>query len=437
MPAVAAASKLSLTRHTAVLSLRATPSSLSPGAGQVTVAARVTGSLRCQLRLLSGAGLPVSYSHNAVNCRSGAYMARVVVGPNSSAAPKQLELELIVRGAREATAMSFAIAVKATSTTVTARRPATSTTVPATSTSLPTVVPVVTSPGTTTTTTSVPPGATTATSATTSTATTSTTTTSTTSTTSVTTTTAGAGPQTTPPPALTPMQWTSSNWSGYALSGGPFTAVTGTFTVPSLSAGATSAENTSAWVGIDGWDNQQLIQAGIDEEIDPVTSRVDIWPWWEILPSASTPITTVSVSAGDQVTVSIWQVNGGQWEISLVDSTDGQSFSTLQSYSGAGQSAEWIVEAPENGQTRLIYPLAPYSPAVPFTNLGVAGADQSLDEITLAQGSPAANVSAPSAFSPSGFSVSYTGPEYGARVLGGRKLPGTHGQGTTTPVFEG
>jgi hypothetical protein len=109
------------------------------------------------------------------------------------------------------------------------------------------------------------------------------------------------GPATVPPVPTNPVYWTSSNWSGYGVTGGPYTAVTGTFTVPSLSAGDTNSENTSAWVGIDGWGNQDLVQAGIDEEVDPGNSYVDIWPWWEVLPAASTPISSVSVSAGDSV----------------------------------------------------------------------------------------------------------------------------------------
>lgn len=235
---------------------------------------------------------------------------------------------------------------------------------------------------------------------------------------------------------MTPTYYDSSNWSGYVVTGGPYTAVSGTFTVPALSSGATSGDNTSTWVGIDGWGNNNLIQAGIDEDIDPDNpGQVDIWPWWEVLPAESTPISTVSVSAGDTVTVSISQQGGDEWEISLTDDTNGQHFSIDQPYSGAGQSAEWVVEAPENAGTGQIYPLAPYSPAVSFTDLGINGNEQGLDEVSLVQGGTA--VSTPSAFTSSGFTVSYSGLENGPEVPSGHQLAEFHGQGGTGALFEG
>ena len=44
----------------------------------------------------------------------------------------------------------------------------------------------------------------------------------------------------------------SSNWSGYAALGGPYTVVKGSFTVPSLSAGAFGNEQAAEWVGLGG-----------------------------------------------------------------------------------------------------------------------------------------------------------------------------------------
>ena len=55
------------------------------------------------------------------------------------------------------------------------------------------------------------------------------------------------------------------NWSGYALGGGNFTAVTGTFNVPAPLGSTSCMEETSIWVGIDGVYNQDLLQAGITE----------------------------------------------------------------------------------------------------------------------------------------------------------------------------
>ena len=70
---------------------------------------------------------------------------------------------------------------------------------------------------------------------------------------------------------------TTASWSGYAVNGGPFTSVSGTFTVPYIASDATCDDRVGEWVGIDGYGNESsLIQAGIDEsDVDPVTGACD------------------------------------------------------------------------------------------------------------------------------------------------------------------
>jgi len=71
----------------------------------------------------------------------------------------------------------------------------------------------------------------------------------------------------------------SSNWSGYAVTDGPYTAVTGTFTVTSLDSGDTTSEDLAEWVGIDGFNNSSLIQAGVEESVNPYnTSEFIVQP---------------------------------------------------------------------------------------------------------------------------------------------------------------
>ena len=48
----------------------------------------------------------------------------------------------------------------------------------------------------------------------------------------------------------------------------------------------------------------------------------------EILPAAETDITTVTVKAGDSITVTLWQVSTSSWEINLTDNTNGESYTT-------------------------------------------------------------------------------------------------------------
>jgi hypothetical protein len=194
---------------------------------------------------------------------------------------------------------------------------------------------------------------------------------------------------TTPPSCpAPPSESDSANWSGYYATCGPYTSVTGTFTVPSVVGPPTDAI-VSEWVGIDGATNTDLIQAGVEEVYEvPGCPGLCIQPWWEILPAASTNITDVTVSAGDKVTVTIVKVSGTTWAITLTDDTNDETFSSSSfTYSGPGASAEWIVEDPSGytGDGGGLYPFADYSPAVTFSALGFTGTENSLTEVIMVQ----------------------------------------------------
>ncbi len=55
------------------------------------------------------------------------------------------------------------------------------------------------------------------------------------------------------------------NWSGYAVTGSGYTTVSGSWRVPSVAA---TKKNTysATWVGIDGFSNGSLIQAGTGQD---------------------------------------------------------------------------------------------------------------------------------------------------------------------------
>ena len=200
----------------------------------------------------------------------------------------------------------------------------------------------------------------------------------------------------------------STNWSGYVAGSGPYTAASGTFTVPALAPGAPAQSLVSEWVGIDGAGSGlgSLVQAGVTELPDPTTSiGFDVFAWWEVLPANSQPIMTMTVNPGDEVSVTISQLSGTSWEISLSDGTDGQGYTQDVTYNGPGASAEWIVEAPTDGQSNQQLPLAPYSPAVGFTDLSASGSSTAMSEVVMTQGGQ--QVSTPSALTPAGFAVGY------------------------------
>jgi Peptidase A4 family len=211
--------------------------------------------------------------------------------------------------------------------------------------------------------------------------------------------------------SLPPSVVRSSNWAGYAATGGPYTVVTGTFSVPRLAAGTPFYDRVAEWVGIDGASSSDssLIQAGVSEYSDPVGSTgFDVEPWWEILPDPVTNITSVAVQAGQRVTVTIWELAGTKWEIDLTDDNNGEKYATPpQQYDGPRSSAEWIVEATTTCSYGCLTAVPPlYTPGVVFDGLGMTGREVALDEDTMVKGKM--SVSTPSALRADRFTVTCT-----------------------------
>ncbi|HEX3783027.1 MAG TPA: G1 family glutamic endopeptidase [Pseudonocardiaceae bacterium] len=198
----------------------------------------------------------------------------------------------------------------------------------------------------------------------------------------------------------------SSNWSGYAETGGGYTSATATWKVPSVSS-SSGATYSSAWVGIDGDGNSNLIQTGTESDYYSGAAHYDAW--WEILPAAETVITNITVHPGDSFTGSVSKVSGTTWSIKLTDNTTGKSYSSSKTYRGSGGSVEYIQEAPEVGGS--IAKIAHFK-TFSFSGLTVNGkspALKSADEILLVQnGVTYSTPSAPNSGG-NGFSVSYTG----------------------------
>jgi hypothetical protein len=151
--------------------------------------------------------------------------------------------------------------------------------------------------------------------------------------------------------------WTSSNWSGYAISGkkGAFRRISADWIVPYVKP-TVKATYSSAWIGIDGFRNSSLIQTGTGHE--SVNGTVRYYAWWEILPAAETVI-PLPVAPGDHMRASIVKLSPGKWCIILRNLSRGWVFRTIQRYNGPQSSAEWIMEAPQVG--RNIAPLSKLS----------------------------------------------------------------------------
>lgn len=150
-----------------------------------------------------------------------------------------------------------------------------------------------------------------------------------------------------------------NNWAGYAVAGGPFNSVTGSFNVPET-VGAPATSTMDVWVGIDGFkDRNDLLQAGVMVSGSPCegaarsvtagAAGVYACPWTFVIQGGAMSeglLPGISVKPGDLVTVALHKQSGGTWTLEMTNDSTGQSWRDSTSYGGPAGSAEWVVEDP-------------------------------------------------------------------------------------------
>ena len=233
----------------------------------------------------------------------------------------------------------------------------------------------------------------------------------------------------------------SRNWSGYNATGGTFTGVTGTWTVPQVDASAGTYGSEASWVGIGGVQSRDLIQAGTDSTVAG-NGRVRYQAWVEMLPAGPHPL-PVAVKPGDSVTFSIAETSPNNWLVSVKNNTTGQTYQVNEQYTSSHSSAEWIEEAPSGG--RRILPLDRFG-SVTFTN-GSAIKDGQTVSIAAAGAKPVTMIDAfgspivtPSALTADGTGFTVTqqaSPAIGPAVPGRGVFPFVPGEGGGQSVGQG
>ena len=151
---------------------------------------------------------------------------------------------------------------------------------------------------------------------------------------------------------ITP-QDVSQNWSGYAATGGTYTAVDGTWTVPQFAPDSPAGADAT-WVGIGGVNTRDLIQAGTQQTVSG-SGSTQYQAWVETLPQASHPV-PLTVNPGDSVSIAITQSPQAQdqWSVSFTNNTTGQTYQVTEHYQSSLSSAEWIEEAPSAARGRQL-----------------------------------------------------------------------------------
>jgi hypothetical protein len=178
---------------------------------------------------------------------------------------------------------------------------------------------------------------------------------------------------------------TSSNWSGYAVTGSRYTSVSSSWTEPTATCSGTAY--SSFWVGLDGDTSGTVEQTGTDADCSGRTPQY--YAWYEMYPKY--PVNyRKTVRPGDAMTASVTTDGSGNFTLTIADTTRGWSKTTTAKLKSATlSSAEVIAEAPSSGSGVL--PLANFG-TVTFTGSTangslLTGSTPGIDPITMASGS--------------------------------------------------
>lgn len=142
-----------------------------------------------------------------------------------------------------------------------------------------------------------------------------------------------------------------SHWSGYIVSlnlenkSEGVSMISGSWIVPQIEYSVNDTYS-SVWVGIGGYGETSLIQAGTEQHCE--NGKIEYFAWYELLPRTIITIPSLSIQPGDKVTATITLLNDktDSWLIQVVDETEGKSFQKTVTYDSTRKSAEWIVERP-------------------------------------------------------------------------------------------
>jgi hypothetical protein len=155
----------------------------------------------------------------------------------------------------------------------------------------------------------------------------------------------------------------SSNWSGYVSLGGPskygktsYYYLISDFVVPVARQAFGACTGTwdygSTWVGIDGWNSNDVLQAGIeyDAYCSGGSTASFYSPWYEWYPFGEVRITNLAIAPGDDYFVEVWNTTSTQGYAYLVNYNSNTAveigFTPPSGTKLIGNSAEWVTERP-------------------------------------------------------------------------------------------
>jgi hypothetical protein len=159
---------------------------------------------------------------------------------------------------------------------------------------------------------------------------------------------------------------TSTNWSGQVLLNGQTSLTNASFyyliadyvvPVAEQAFGACTGgwDYSSSWIGIDGYNSSDVLQAGTESDAYcSGSSKSTLYAaWYEWFPNYEVRIGSFPVAAGDDMFVEVWSTSATVGHAYVVNYNTNQSVNlTFNAPNGTtlkGNSAEWVVERPSVG----------------------------------------------------------------------------------------
>lgn len=136
----------------------------------------------------------------------------------------------------------------------------------------------------------------------------------------------------------------SSGFAQHTRTKGVFSAVEDSWNVPKVNTSLPGKQFASDWVGIGGYADGTLVQAGTSERNNSGAAKYNAWT--EVIPYPEVPLTGLRIRPGDLIRTSVVETSTDEWVLTVEDVTTRASGSRTVHYRSAGRSAEAIHERP-------------------------------------------------------------------------------------------
>ena len=201
----------------------------------------------------------------------------------------------------------------------------------------------------------------------------------------------------------------SGNWAGW-VSAGHHTAVSASWTQPSVTCAPYETSDSAFWVGLDGYGSRSVEQVGTQSGCSGGAPFYSAWT--EFYPAPASPVAS-PVRPGDAIRASVTFLSGHTYRLTLSNSTRHWTRTvTGLSNQGTNASVEVVTEAPSDARTGRVVPLSRFS-ATRFAGVTVDNAPLSrlAGRQQLVMGSSKRVMAQPSALdSSASFAVSWRAP---------------------------